>query len=313
MIYVIGDIHGMLDPLKVLTDYIYQIAAKTDSSVKLIFTGDYIDCGPSSKQVVDMLIKLKQDFDTVTLLGNHEEMLLSYYHKKNDFMKIGNYWLNFNGGLQTIQSFYPQSLLFRQNTYPDEKMVAQLLNYEDILKLDAKYVDFFNALQVSYQISLSQSQKPLHLLFSHSIPSLHHPLDKQLEISNWQSLHTYMQKENCELDDTIIWNRQLLTSTVKDNTVVIHGHTPTKYYKQITKILRFWEDEENAPFVGRDKKSKHLTQIDIDTGLIYGGALTMLAIDDSEDAENIFPYYISVDLKRGLRNKKYSKKDLDLS
>jgi serine/threonine protein phosphatase 1 len=313
MIFAIGDIHGMLDPLKVLSDYIYQVAVKSEPNIKLVFTGDYIDCGPSSKQVLDLILQLKQDFDTTTLLGNHEEMLLCYYHKKHDFLRIGNYWLNFNGGLQTIQSFYPQSLLFRQKEYPDNEMVSNLLKYEDIIKLEDKYITFFNELKVSYQISLPQTNKPMDLLFSHSVPSLRHPLESQLEINSWQDLRNYMEEANCELDETIIWNRQLLSAPVKENMIVIHGHTPTRYYRQVTKILKFWEDEENAPFVGRDKKNKHLTQIDIDTGLIYGGALTMLAIDDSADAQNVFPYYISVDIKKGLRSKRYSKKDLDLS
>ncbi len=312
MIYAIGDIHGMYDPLKILADYIYDQSRRTGSKIKIVFLGDYIDCGPASRQVVDLILQLKQDFETVTLMGNHEEMLLSFSHKTFNYVKVGNFWLSYNGGVQTIRSFYPHSVLFRTESNPNEKTVSDLLQYDDILKLEEVYSDFFNKLEISHIVKLEQHDKEIELLFSHSIPSPRFDLDKQLSVRDWQGLHKYTNENACDLEETLIWNRQLLTQQLRENLTVIHGHTPTRYYKQMTKLLRFWEEEETAPFVVRDKKARKPAQIDIDTGLIYGGSLTMLAIDDSPGAENIFPYYISVEPNRGFRHRQFSKKELDL-
>jgi len=312
MIFVIGDIHGLYDPLKIMADYVYDAAAKGEHVSKIVFLGDYVDCGPSSKQVVDLVLKLKADFETITLMGNHEEMLLSFYHKTFNYIKVGNFWLSYNGGLQTIQSFYPESILFRNNHYPDEKTVSDLLHYDNVLEFEDKYSGFFNGLQSSFQISLKQNDKKYNILFSHSVPSSRFSLAEQIAIKDWKGLHEFTQKNVCDLEETHIWNRQLLTQQLEQDLTVIHGHTPTRYYRQMTKLLRFWEEEDNAPYVVREKKSRNLVQIDIDTGLIYGGSLTMLAIDDMVDAENLFPYYISVDPKRGFRHKLLIKKELNL-
>jgi len=313
MIFVIGDIHGMYDPLKVAVDYIYQVATKSDKVNQVIFLGDYIDCGPSSKQVIDLILQVRQDFPTVTLLGNHEEMLLSYYHKVFEFTKIGNLWLNFNGGVQTILSFYPQSVLFKAQEFPNEKAVSELLHLDNVLKLDEIYLKFFENLSVSHIEKLQSPNGEIELLFSHSAFSNRYSLEKQLAVSNWKDLPHFLTEINMDIEESNIWNRQLLNEPLRDNMILIHGHTPTRFYKQITKLLRFWEDEENAPFVARDRKTKQVMQIDIDTGLVYGGSLTMLAIDDSPDAVNLFPYYISIEPKKGFRSKLYHKKMLDLS
>lgn len=312
MIFVIGDIHGMYDPLRILTDYIYNKTRKNESVSKIIFLGDYIDCGPSSKQVVDLILQLREDFEVITLLGNHEELLLSFHNRIFNYQKVGNYWLSYNGGLQTVYSFYPRSLLFKNNLYPDEKTVSDLLQFEDILKLEKPYADFFTGLLSTYQITLEQGDKKYDLLFSHSALSPRFSLDEQLAIDDWKGLHAFIDKNGLDLEETHIWNRQLLTQQLRENLILIHGHTPTKYYRQMTKLLRFWEEEENTPYVVREKKNRQLVQIDIDTGLIYGGSLTMLAIDDAPNAPNIFPYYISVDPKRGFRHKQFSKTELDL-
>lgn len=312
MIYAIGDIHGMYDPLKILADYIYDQSRRTGDKTKIVFLGDYIDCGPASRQVVDLILQLQRDFETVTLMGNHEEMLLSFYRKTFNYVKVGNFWLSYNGGVQTIRSFYPQSVLFRTETNPNEKTVSDLLQYDDILKLEDVYSDFFNKLEISHIVKLKQNDKEIELLFSHSIPSPRFDLEQQLSVRDWHGLHKYANENACDLEETLIWNRQLLTQQLRENLTVIHGHTPTRYYKQMTKLLRFWEEEETAPFVVRDKKARKPAQIDIDTGLIYGGSLTMLAIDDSPGAENIFPYYISVEPNRGFRHRQFSKKELDL-
>lgn len=312
MIFAIGDIHAMYDPLRVLTDYIYSFHQETGLPCKIVFLGDYIDCGPSSKQVVDHIISLRNDFETITLMGNHEEMLLSFYNKTFNYLKVGSYWLGYNGGVQTVASFYPQSILFSKDKNPDAKAISELLYYDDILKLTQEYEQFFNSLAGSHLVRLESSERQYELLFSHSVPSPRYNLDEQISVKDWNGLQQFINDSGCDLEETHIWNRQLLNQQLRQDLTVVHGHTPTRYYRQMTKLLRFWEEEDGAPYVVREKKSRKLAQIDIDNGLVYGGSLTMLAIDDSPDAENIFPFYISVDPKRGFRHKLYKRQELNL-
>jgi len=312
MIYVIGDIHGMSDPLKIVLDYIRQEALQGIPVTRIVFLGDYVDAGPASRQVVDSIMQLRQEFEVVTLLGNHEEMLLSYYHKTLNYGAVGNYWLNYNGGLQTVLSFYPQSPLFKTTLYPDEQAVKDILLQEDVLVLDKTYEEFFDGLRASYTHTVTFADREYHLMFCHAVPSVRFPLEEQAALANWKDVHAYISEKGMSLEETHIWNRQLLTQHISPDTIVIHGHTPTRYYRQMSKLLKFWEDEDNSPFVMRDKRTKQPCQIDIDTGLVYGGSLTMLAIEDSSQGEKVFPYYISVDPKRGFRNKLFVKQPLDL-
>ena len=69
----IGDIHGQKKKLEQL----FQLIQPT-SEDQLVFLGDYIDRGPDSRGVLDLLIETGRGFpDTVFLRGNHEMMLLN--------------------------------------------------------------------------------------------------------------------------------------------------------------------------------------------------------------------------------------------
>jgi len=312
MIYAIGDLHGLYDPLKIVLNYIREEADQGVSVNKVIFLGDYIDCGPSSKEVIDLILQFRQDFDTVSLLGNHEQMLLSYYNRADDYSKVGEVWLLYNGGLQTVRSFYPQSVLFSQKQHLSEREICELIPSEEVLKLDSVYEDFFNNLSLSCLLPLTVKKTKFDFLFSHSVPNPNYNLEEQLALRNWADLQQYTKTKNCFMDDTIVWNRQLLRTQLSEGMVVIHGHTPTLYYLQSDNLWQLRRGDANAPFIVKEKKNGKLAQIDIDTGLIYGGALTLLAIDDAPEAENPLPYYLSVIPAQGLRKSLYSKTELNL-
>ncbi|HON19525.1 MAG TPA: metallophosphoesterase family protein [Salinivirgaceae bacterium] len=71
--YVISDIHGCY---KTLTTLIEQ-KIKPSQSDLLFFLGDYINRGPSSAQVIDYFLQLRnQGYQVICLRGNHEENLL---------------------------------------------------------------------------------------------------------------------------------------------------------------------------------------------------------------------------------------------
>lgn len=68
---VIGDIHGCLTALKTLLDL---VAPAADD--RLVLLGDYVDRGPDSRGVLDVLIGLQAGGRLVALRGNHDEMMI---------------------------------------------------------------------------------------------------------------------------------------------------------------------------------------------------------------------------------------------
>ncbi len=95
--FVIADIHGCEQALEKLLDKIKSAFEKED---KIIFLGDYIDRGPASRQVVEKIISLKrQSPHILTLMGNHEQMLLDFLAGQNQ-----DAYLQY-GGLQTLQNY----------------------------------------------------------------------------------------------------------------------------------------------------------------------------------------------------------------
>lgn len=79
-IYAVGDIHGRADLLKRLHRLIIEDAAwRSGTDNLVVYLGDYIDRGMEIREVLDTLIAgLPDNFQTIHLLGNHEEMMLQF-------------------------------------------------------------------------------------------------------------------------------------------------------------------------------------------------------------------------------------------
>ncbi|WP_249225540.1 metallophosphoesterase family protein [Tardiphaga alba] len=98
--YAIGDIHGCSNKLR---DLLAQCEADADGRpATLIFLGDYIDRGPDSRNVIELLMDLQQarPDQAICLMGNHEDMLLA----AADHSAWEDRWLC-NGGTQTLGSY----------------------------------------------------------------------------------------------------------------------------------------------------------------------------------------------------------------
>lgn len=83
----IGDIHGCLNALTSLDNKLGF--CKTDTVITL---GDYVDRGPDSKGVIDFLLALRERTNLVTLLGNHEIMMLAGRNNRGarmDWCRVG--------------------------------------------------------------------------------------------------------------------------------------------------------------------------------------------------------------------------------
>ena len=95
---VISDIHGCSKTFKRQLDVIQL--ERTDT---LYLIGDYIDRGPDSKGVIDIILNLQRDgYDLCPLLGNHEDLLLTALETSiPDDLEL---WL-YNGGDETLLSY----------------------------------------------------------------------------------------------------------------------------------------------------------------------------------------------------------------
>ncbi len=100
-IYVIGDIHGCPEEPSILIDFL-ENEEKVAYDDLIVFLGDYIDRGPSSKEVIDLMLEVRSKFPRTRFLkGNHEDMLLDFLGYGG---RLGQAFL-YNGGLETIQSY----------------------------------------------------------------------------------------------------------------------------------------------------------------------------------------------------------------
>jgi len=73
MRWIIGDVHGMHRPLERLIEEV----GKIDSQCRFYFVGDYINRGPNSKGVIDLLLSLN---GAKFVRGNHDDIFDQVLH-----------------------------------------------------------------------------------------------------------------------------------------------------------------------------------------------------------------------------------------
>lgn len=101
-IYVVGDIHGRSDLLAHLHHAIRADLYRRPAPLKrtIVYLGDYVDRGPGSCEVLEMLIRTPiEDARSVHLKGNHEDMMLRFIYGEHVPA-----WLH-NGGETTLASY----------------------------------------------------------------------------------------------------------------------------------------------------------------------------------------------------------------
>jgi serine/threonine protein phosphatase 1 len=100
-IYAIGDVHGRADLLtQVFARIDADIAARPGPRLLQVLLGDYIDRGPHSREVLDILVSRTRSHQMVCLKGNHEVFILEFLRNP----AILDQWKHF-GGLETLMSY----------------------------------------------------------------------------------------------------------------------------------------------------------------------------------------------------------------
>lgn len=100
-IYAVGDVHGRADLLAALLKRIdaHRKSHPIEQSAE-VFLGDYIDRGPHSREVVDLLIERRRHATIICLMGNHETFAA-------EFLVEPSVWLAWKhlGGPATLMSY----------------------------------------------------------------------------------------------------------------------------------------------------------------------------------------------------------------
>lgn len=201
-IYAIGDIHGRDDLFAQMIDLIRaDNADRDDADVTLILLGDLVDRGPSSAEVVERAIRLRDEFtDMRLLIGNHEECFLAALtgdvRRLRYFMRIG--------GDATIRSYWQDNAGFEELTFEE---VAERL--PDMVP--ARHVDFLGQGEDAIEIG--------DYLFVHAGIRPGVPMEKQA------------------LSD-LRWIRDEFLDSMSDHgRIVVHGHSITSQPdEQINRI-----------------------------------------------------------------------------
>ena len=115
-LFAVGDIHGCYKHLRCMVKTI-----QFDPKDQIVFVGDYIDRGPSSRNVVDFLLDFREQFPrSVFLRGNHEEMFEDYLQGSSKF-GLGTYlW---NGGRENLISYEVEPMeTVEQSNFPESHL-----------------------------------------------------------------------------------------------------------------------------------------------------------------------------------------------
>jgi serine/threonine protein phosphatase 1 len=194
ILYAVGDIHGRADLLADLMERITNDREQAgDHRAALIFLGDYVDRGPESDRVLDLLLGLDRErFEVRTLLGNHDQALL-------DFMREpagAGPWMK-HGGVETLAAYDVAAPRLAGDDAGwaaaaealKERMPRAHVDFLETLELTAEYGDYF---------------------FAHAGARPGVGLDRQTE-------HDLLWIRDDFLDDERPFEK-----------VIVHGHTPEK-------------------------------------------------------------------------------------
>lgn len=101
LIYAIGDVHGCYDELVAAQERIVADAAGHVGPKVMVLLGDYVDRGPRSAEVIDLLRgEPPAGFRRICLAGNHDDLMLRFLEDPATHMN----WLKY-GGDTTLRSY----------------------------------------------------------------------------------------------------------------------------------------------------------------------------------------------------------------
>jgi serine/threonine protein phosphatase 1 len=190
-IYAVGDIHGRADLLN-------EITARIDDDIRRrpiahtveVYLGDYIDRGPHSRTVIDLLAVRLVANHAVCLRGNHEAVMEGFLQDP----AILQYWEPL-GGMQTLASY---GIELHDET-------------ETALDLQRRFLAAFPRAHELFMQCLCNQFSCGDFLFAHAGIRPDIPIEQQ------------------DVNDLIWIRNEFLESTLNHERFIVHGHTPVPH------------------------------------------------------------------------------------
>jgi Calcineurin-like phosphoesterase len=191
-IYAVGDVHGRADLLVDLLSQIDSHVAENPVSRSIeVFLGDYVDRGPNSRDVIDLLIKRGQSRETIFLKGNHETYFVDFLGNPHCL----DVWRQY-GGFETLLSYGLMPPM--RSNLADRTELAN--TFASLLPDD--HAQFLAGLMTSFTCG--------DFFFVHAGVQPGVPLDRQRE-------------------EDLLWIRDdFLLSDEDFGKYIVHGHTPVR-------------------------------------------------------------------------------------
>ena len=190
-IYAIGDIHGRADLLSEITTRIDDdIRRRPIAHTVEVYLGDYIDRGPHSRTVIDLLAVRLVANHAVCLRGNHEAVMEGFLQDP----AILQYWEPL-GGMQTLASY---GIELHADT-------------DTALDLHRRFLDAFPRAHELFMQCLRNQFSCGDFLFVHAGIRPDIPIEQQ------------------DVNDLIWIRNEFLDSTRDHERFIVHGHTPVPH------------------------------------------------------------------------------------
>jgi serine/threonine protein phosphatase 1 len=134
-LYGIGDIHGRLD---LLTEVLKRIGrdnhVRPSAPTQFVFTGDYIDRGPDSAAVCNLMASIAKQEHIYCLKGNHEAMLINILGGDHESVR---FWMQ-NGGDAAARSWGMDEDLIDMATVDIDSGFAVVEHLREVIPWDVQ-------------------------------------------------------------------------------------------------------------------------------------------------------------------------------
>lgn len=212
MHYAIGDVHGYYQDLMILINTIEE----KDPEARFILLGDIIDRGPETLKVLEWAMNhIKPDGKYQCLRGNHEDLVLQWYHHR--FLA----WEKKNKNLiPSMQEPLPRTKFDFSNIAESEGLTKS-----EYLK---PIIEFFDSLPYHLELHtyincLDSDKRGLSKL------PLNGPVTFKL-VHGWykENVPTEMIQKHLNL------RGRVFSGNPEASYIIVHGHTPTTNHEYIS-------------------------------------------------------------------------------
>jgi len=250
MRWIIGDIHGMRRPLQTLLDAVRQ----RDTEAMFYFAGDYVNRGPESRGVVDILLSLPPGTARFCR-GNHDDIF--------DLIINGKSFAAGNNPVPVFAWFMAHGL------------DRTLLSYD----IDEQLIEYCQQRPTPQRLEDLIAPVPLsHRTFFRHLPLVIEERDFFIIHAKWSTeesdvhpdLHTPIT-QHPKMKHRVLWER------FSDEEIVRRKHWQRRGFFGHTPVLNYIAMEESVPIV-----QNKCVLIDTGVALSTNGRLTAFCVETDE-------------------------------